>query len=131
MNFDWILDPLTQYAALAAGLIGCLALFISTKAEMARFQRRLASESQSAPVDTTPMAEEIERLNQAVRELQEIRPAAPATNINLSRRTQVIRMHDRGEPVQTIAAALQVPTGEIELMLKLQRLTDAGARQAG
>lgn len=131
MNLDWILNPLTQYAALAAGLIGCLSLFVSTKAEMARVQRRLASEAQSVPVATTPMAEEIGRLNQAVRELQEIRPAATATNINLTRRTQVIRMHDRGEPVQTIAAALQVPTGEIELMLKLQRLTDAGARQAG
>jgi hypothetical protein len=130
MNFDWILNPLTQYAALAAGLIGCLALFISTKAEMSRFRRRLASAAQTAPVDTSPMVEEIERLNQAVRELQEIRPATPAASINLTRRTQVIRMHDRGEPVQTIAAALQVPAGEIELMLKLQRLTSAGARQA-
>jgi len=36
MHLDWILNPLAQYAVLAAGLFACLALFLAVKREMAR-----------------------------------------------------------------------------------------------
>ena len=129
MNLDWIFSPLAQLGALAAGLIACLTLFISTKCELSRLQRRYASAVPPAPVDSTPLSEEIERLHQAVRALEQTPPSATAGNINLTRRTQVLRMHHRDEPVETIAAALQVPVREIELMLKLHHLSETGGRR--
>lgn len=128
MNLDWIVSPLTQLTALAAGLSACLGLFISAKVDMAKLQRKLAVAP--PPQDMAPLAGEIERLNEAVRALERTPPAPASGSMNLTRRTQIIRMHHLGEPVETISAALQVPAAEIELLLKLHRLTQADIRYA-
>jgi hypothetical protein len=39
--------------------------------------------------------------------------------LNLTKRAQALRMHRRGESVPTIAAALQSPHNEIDLLLKV------------
>jgi hypothetical protein len=46
-------------------------------------------------------------------------PAPPRSGLNLNKRTQVIRMSRRGERVETIAASLQLPQREVELLLKI------------
>ena len=50
--------------------------------------------------------------------------------LNLTKRAQVLRMHNRGESVHSIAAALQIPSGEVSLLLKIEHLTDADAEPA-
>ena len=42
--------------------------------------------------------------------------------INLSRRSQALRLYRRGETPEQIAASLMVPTGEVRLLLKVHRL---------
>lgn len=42
--------------------------------------------------------------------------------INLSRRSQALRRYRRGETPEQIAASLMVPTGEVQLLLKVHRL---------
>jgi hypothetical protein len=49
--------------------------------------------------------------------------------LNLTRRAQALRMQRRGESPATIAAALRLPRNEIDLLLKIQTLTDSPRTQ--
>ena len=44
------------------------------------------------------------------------------SGINLSRRSQALRLYRRGETPEQIASSLMVPTGEVRLLLKVHRL---------
>jgi hypothetical protein len=41
--------------------------------------------------------------------------------MNLSQRGQILRMHRRGESAENIAAILEVPLQEVELLLKIHQ----------
>jgi len=57
------------------------------------------------------------------------------SGINLSRRSQALRLYRRGETPEQIASSLMVPTGEVRLLLKVHRLvmehTMAGPPRSG
>ena len=63
-------------------------------------------------------------------ELREIRDQPAVTmvsgplkpGLNLSTRSQALRMHRRGEPPSRIAAALDIPLQEVDLLLKVHRI---------
>jgi hypothetical protein len=52
-------------------------------------------------------------------------PAVPRAGLNLSKRSQVLRMHRKGDPPDRIAVALQVPLQEVDLLLKVHRIVIA------
>lgn len=47
---------------------------------------------------------------------------SPRAGINLSRRSQALRMHRKGEHPAQIAAALQIPQQEVELLVKVHQV---------
>jgi hypothetical protein len=51
-------------------------------------------------------------------------PAAglPKPSFNLSKRTQALRMHRRGDSAEQIAAALEIPRQEVDLLLKVHQI---------
>jgi hypothetical protein len=49
-------------------------------------------------------------------------PSPPRAGLNLSKRSQVLRMHRRGDSPDQIAIALEVPLQEVDLLLKVQRI---------
>jgi len=49
-------------------------------------------------------------------------PALPRPGLNLSKRSQALRMHRHGETPEQIAKVLEVPLQEIDLLLKVHRL---------
>ena len=49
-------------------------------------------------------------------------PAVARPGLNLSKRSQAIRLHRRGESAEQIASALQLPRQEVDLLLKVHRL---------
>jgi hypothetical protein len=68
-----------------------------------------------------------------VAQIGEQKTEAPATptarpslrpSLNLTRRTQALRMRRRGESVESIAAALAAPRNEIELLLKVYEIVE-------
>jgi len=121
MHLEWILSPLAQYGMLAAGLIACLALFAAVKLEMC-VELQTAKQSRDAlAAQVQEMESALGQVRQSVTGIEE-RPAAVSPGLNLTRRTQALRMYRRGESVQTIAAALSAPRNEIELLLKLQAM---------
>jgi F0F1-type ATP synthase membrane subunit b/b' len=123
MNFEWLLSPATQYCALALGLAGSLMLFVSTKMEIQSARREAQKSSESVGAGVTSLNAELQKIRAEVQELENTpTSAAPAEGLNLTKRAQVLRMHRRGEPIATIAAALRTPQNEVELLLKIQSL---------
>jgi hypothetical protein len=121
MHLNWILSPLAQYVMLAAGLIACLALFAAVKTEMC-VELQTAKQSRDAlAAQVQEMESALGQIRQSVTDIEE-RPAAVSPGLNLTRRAQALRMHRRGESVETIAAALSAPRNEIDLLLKLQAM---------
>jgi len=49
-------------------------------------------------------------------------PSTPRSGFNLGKRTQALRMHRHGEPPHKIAASLELPLQEVELLLKVHRI---------
>ena len=126
MNLDWILNPLTLYIVVAVGLLVCIAVFVSTQSEVCRL-RRAAEESRQA------MASQLEQIERMVAEIGEQKAEAAATappvpllrpSLNLTRRTQALRMRRRGESAESIAAALCTPRNEIELLFKVYEMVE-------
>jgi len=89
------------------------------------------------PAPAGPVAREIGELRQRMEELAARQLPGPAQaepddcaggraplggSINLSRRSQALRLHRRGETPEQIATALMVPVGEVRLLLKVHRL---------
>ncbi len=64
-------------------------------------------------------------------ELEQARTAAasgyatPRAGMNLSKRSQVLRMHRRGETPDQIASSMDLPRQEVELLLKVHRIVMA------
>jgi hypothetical protein len=54
-------------------------------------------------------------------------PPPARRSVNLSKRSQVIRLSRRGEPIETIAATLGLPRREVELLLKVHQVSTAMA----
>jgi len=47
---------------------------------------------------------------------------APRSGFNLGKRTQALRLHRQGESAEKIAASLELPRQEVELLLKVHRI---------
>jgi DNA-binding NarL/FixJ family response regulator len=52
----------------------------------------------------------------------EILPGTPRPSMNVTRRSQALRLHRNGDSPERIAAALEVPRQEIDLLLKVHQL---------
>ena len=83
----------------------------------------------AAPAEDTTreLRATVESLAAQVRELQRT-PAAPAdaaarrAGFNVTKRSQALRLHRQGESADQIAASLQLPRQEVELLLKVHRI---------
>jgi len=125
MSFDWILNPLTPFVMIALALAACLACFLATKSEVYRL-RRAAADTQRV------LARKLEQVELAVASIHEQPaeepPLAPIPTVrpslNLTRRTQALRMRRRGESAESIAAALAAPRNEIELLIKVYEMVE-------
>jgi len=74
-----------------------------------------------------PLRETVDALATQLRDLQThphvaAQAGAPKAGFNLSKRSQALRMHRRGEAPEQIAATLELPRQEVELLLKVHRI---------
>lgn len=129
-NPESLARTLSPYVLLVAGLALCLYLFISLKAETGALRRRaLEDRKQSAALELS-LAEArsaIQVLEAALRDVERqtgmLVPPEPArSGLNISKRTQVLRMHRTGQDVPGIAAALALPRAEVELLVKVHQI---------
>jgi hypothetical protein len=109
-------------AALAASL---MTLLRSRALEVAAQRRAKAIEHHYGSV-LDIMHQRLESLTQRIEQVRAVPPpAAPALarhGLNLSRRSEALRRHRRGESTRQIAAQLEIPLQEVELLLKIHEI---------
>ena len=135
MQLEWISYPITQYTLTGVGLISSLTLWASSKVELRQVRRSMKSslaELEKGVTNLNASIDDVRRTKSAVPEPALLPAPAPAPvpvpvmqGLNLTRRTQILRMKRRGENAQSIAATLQIPIGEVSLILKMEQLQGA------
>jgi hypothetical protein len=128
MNLDWILNPLTSYVLITLALTACIAVFVSTQSEVYRLRRAADTSKQDLQRKIDEMQSTVAQIGQQRQETPpeapSVRTAALRPSLNLTRRTQALRMRRRGESVESIAAALATPRNEIELLIKVYEMVE-------
>jgi hypothetical protein len=87
-----------------------------------------AGEKQSHSDDgNQALRDTVDALAAQIHDLQNHPPVAPTPGIprpglNLNKRSHALRMHRRGEGPEQIAAALELPRQEVDLLLKVHRI---------
>ena len=94
---------------------------------MTRFlERRIRARQARLEAAFEASEETVKGLATEMHQIQEqscvTQPAASRSGLNLSTRSQALRMHRRGGSPSQIAATLQAPVQEIELLLKVHRI---------
>ena len=129
---DWILHPAWQCALQIAGLVVCLYLFFTLKREAALDRARDQHHRQALEARQLALQQALAQAESQLRRLEEraeqlVEPPPAASGLNLSKRSQVVRMHRRGEAPGQIAAALSLPEREVELLLKVEKAVTGSA----
>jgi len=88
-------------------------------------QKNSETAREHSDVDTVRAA--VEALAAQIHDLQShpptsVAPGLPKPGLNLNKRSQALRMHRRGEPADSIAAALELPRQEVDLLIKVHRI---------
>ena len=92
---------------------------IGGKAAAARVQREDTESGLRESVESlTARLAELERQPAAVLGT----PVATRPSLNLSKRSQALRMHRQGQASEQIARTLEIPRQEVELLLKVHRI---------
>jgi len=126
--------PATVFAACAVTVVGALLLFFSLKRELAAFEARRNAESEARAEELSRLERRIVQLEQELEEERKnalARAAPPGQSMNLSKRSQALRMHRLGEPPDRIAQMLGLSRGEVDLLLKVHRAVLESVEAAG
>ncbi|HTM50361.1 MAG TPA: hypothetical protein VL285_16825 [Bryobacteraceae bacterium] len=128
MNLEWVLNPATQYAATATGMAACLYLFLSQKRDLLATEARAAKKLSASEAEWTARMQSLEERYQELSRVSGllVPPAPIRSGLNISKRSQALQMLRRGETAQDISAALAIPRNEIDLLVKVQRMTPSG-----
>jgi DNA-binding NarL/FixJ family response regulator len=129
-NPQYLLQPLVFYVLLAAGFGLCLYLFVTLKAEIRVLLRRSLEERQQIQAFESALADArlvLQSLETDLREVERqtgmlVAPVPARSGLNLSKRTQVLRMVRAGQDGAGIAASLALPRSEVELLIKVHRI---------
>lgn len=120
--------PLAPYLLLALVATASLFLFASLEREIRRLKSRLRRQTGGELVSLDEFHIKLDDLNARLREAEErasipIQAVPIKPSLNLNKRTQALRLSRRGAPAPNIAATLNLPRKEVELLLKIHRLT--------
>ncbi|MFN0102143.1 MAG: hypothetical protein ACKV2U_08645 [Bryobacteraceae bacterium] len=128
--------PLAYYGTLSAAMSACIYLFVSVARDLEFLNRRvdrgLAESKRETGVVGTHLATLETKLGEWAGRTSDVeekvaslsanrRPQANSTGVDANQRTQVLRLARRGDRAEQIAAVLQVPKSEVELLIKVQR----------
>ena len=118
--------------SILCGLILCgtaISLFAVYRAHsLLREMKLRAAERQSQEaVGIQALRDKVDALSAQIHDLQSHPPVAspaglPKPGLNLSKRSQALRMHRHGEGAAQIASALELPRQEVDLLLKVHRI---------
>ncbi len=101
---------------LACGLIASLALFFSMK-------REVRTNALKSGKRFDEIAKRVEEARAREPEPIYVPPAQPRSGLNMNKRVQAMRMVRRNEDISHISAALGVTRKEVELLIRVQKMS--------
>ncbi len=118
---------LAESLMVVAGMAACVWLFVLMKAETRGGEKRSRNRDAALDAAMTAVRASVASLSERLEETERqagllVPPPATRCGFNLSKRSQAIRMSRRGEAPSRIAAALELPQGEVDLLLKVHRI---------
>jgi Flp pilus assembly protein TadB len=120
--------PVLLFAVLAAIALGAIALsfVVLMRARMliAAAEKKSDESRRENEVALDAMRERLEGLCGQLNDLRR-EPAGAGIvrpGLNLSKRSQALRMHRRGDSPEQIASALDIPLQELDLLVKVHRI---------
>jgi hypothetical protein len=118
------LIPLAPFLLIGIHSVLFLFLFLCLEHEMRILKLRWKRRQTAQESATNDLQAQVAELNARVLDTEErtgvlVPPSPPQSGLNLTKRSQVIRMSRRGEQAEKIAAALNLPRREVELLLKV------------
>jgi hypothetical protein len=120
---------LLALAILCGVALGSIALSFAVLWRARMLLAAAQKQSNSVRQDTEAALEAVrERIEGVCGQINDLRREPAATGsvlrpgLNLSKRSQALRMHRRGDSPEHIAAALEVPMQEVDLLVKVHRI---------
>ena len=111
---------LASVAASAFALFASRAMIRSINDRVRRAQTQFEEGTQAVRQTVDELAARVQDVQQQPGVT--IAAGLPKPGLNLSKRSQALRMHRRGDPTDQIAAALEIPLQEVELLIKVHRI---------
>ena len=124
---DRYIIPLTPYILVTLLAAMGLLSFASLQREIARLKTRLRTQSTADLAAQQELRSKLDYLDASLRDA-EARAQTPATvaairpSLNVNKRAQALRLLGRGTPLANIAASLQLPRNQVELLVKIREL---------
>jgi len=118
------LIPLAPFLLIGINSVLCLFFFLCLEHEMRIMKLRLNRRQNAQQAAADELKAQVAELTARVLDTEErtgvlVAPTPPKSGLNLNKRSQVIRMSRRGEQPEKIAASLNLPQREVELLLKV------------
>jgi hypothetical protein len=118
------LIPLAPFLLIGINSVLCLFFFLCLEHEMRIMKLRLNRRQNAQQTSADELKAQVAELTARVLDTEErtgvlVAPTPPKSGLNLNKRSQVIRMSRRGEQAEKIAASLNLPQREVELLLKI------------
>jgi hypothetical protein len=122
-----LLLQLAPFVLLTAGMAACVYVFLSLRREIDRLSRRMKWQQEQFEALHTDITADFDSVKARLREAEEragvlVPPTPTRSGLNLSKRSQALKMSRIGEKPENIAAALGLPRREVELLLKVQKI---------
>ena len=123
---------LGPYVLQASGLIACVFIFLALTQETRRLKLRLDRQQEDEATSARDLKLKLDAITLRLRDSEDragvlVAPEPPRSGLNLTKRSQAIRMSRRGERAENIAATLSLPRGEVDLLLKINALAVASS----
>jgi hypothetical protein len=127
MITHWILHPAAPFVALTAGIAMCICLFATLKREIQGVGRKASEQARDLSGTLASSRTAIQEITTRLDEAEQragvlVAPAPPKSGLNLSKRSQVLRMYRHGEAPEKIASLMALPRNEVDLLLKVHFL---------
>jgi hypothetical protein len=118
------LIPLAPFLLIGINSVLCLFFFLCLEHEIRIMSLRWKRRQTAQESVTNNLKAQVAQLSARMLDTEEragvlVPPIPPRSGLNLNKRSQVIRMSRRGEQAGKIAASLNLPQREVELLLKV------------
>ena len=122
---------LVPAAILTSGYVVGFCIFLALRKEIRTLRARLSKKEAAEVISALDLKTKLEEVTARLGDAEEragllTAPSPPKSGLNFSKRSQVIRLSRRGEPAENIAASLNMPRRQVELLLKVQAIAING-----